>query len=406
MSYYLHIDGVAYDRALVRKAEALIQGKGDGRISEADIQALYEAARDAQRITDVERRTLHYLRSQFRFTKKAAEWLQNTLPLSRDFDEKIEEILRNKLQFNGLRWVIEEAEAERQAALGNQQDFFEALEAAVNAIFYEAESSTSLRDVIYLETGTDYEDIEAIRAIAREWINSGTLHLVPLDWEQQAKLGTWKLPMPFYEPDLNELWVFLLEMPSRTRYLFTGVVRRQGFEQAYSAGFLPDTLDDGQWASRIVEEEFQFTGLQYGFDLEETQRQSALGGRVKKFPDALRQALVSFIQDFETPSSLLNILGGVYHDEIAPEQFPYLGAYQEAVMAKAREVMKTGTLHLIPLNIKELSEEELGGLHAPEDGEAPAENWIFQLRLPLSDHLYWAVVPRNGERQAYNYGFN
>jgi len=41
-SYYRIINGVSYDRALLESAEALTQGRGDGRISEADAKTLWE----------------------------------------------------------------------------------------------------------------------------------------------------------------------------------------------------------------------------------------------------------------------------------------------------------------------------------------------------------------------------
>ena len=42
-----------------------------------------------------------------------------------------------------------------------------------------------------------------------------------------------------------------------------------------------------------------------------------------------------------------------------------------------------------------------------ENRERVEENWIFFMTLPsLSDHLLWAIVDRQGNRPAYNYGFN
>jgi hypothetical protein len=406
MAYYKYMDGVAYDRSLLNRARELTEGMGDGRISENDIREIYQLALDAGRLTDVERRTLHYIRSHFKLTDKAAEWFEEALPFSGDFDEKIEEILRNELDFSTLRWVIEEAEAQRQASLGSQQDFFSALRDAVQAIFSEAESSTSLRDVIYMETGTDFEDIEAMNRLRREWMNTGTLYLVPLDWEQQTTGGTWKHPMPFYEPDLNDYWVFLLEMPTRTKYLFLGEVRRRAFAQAFSSGFLPDNRTLEEWSKHIVEEEFQLPGLQYFFDYEDAARQQALGGRVKKFPDALRQALVNLIQFSDNPVSFLNHVGNLFSKEISMDDFPFPGAYWQALQEKAKAVLNESKIWLIPLNIEEIPEEERGDLQFPEGGESPQENWVFQVVSPHSDEVFWVILNRNGERQGYNYGFN
>ena len=49
---------------------------------------------------------------------------------------------------------------------------------------------------------------------------------------------------------------------------------------------------------------------------------------------------------------------------------------------------------------------EDGGAYPAEHGESIADHWVFALTIPkYSDHLYWAIVPRDGE-PAYNYGFN
>jgi hypothetical protein len=43
---------------------------------------------------------------------------------------------------------------------------------------------------------------------------------------------------------------------------------------------------------------------------------------------------------------------------------------------------------------------------SPEGGEDVADAWIVELKVPtLSDHTYWAVIPRDGGA-VYNYGFN
>lgn len=43
----------------------------------------------------------------------------------------------------------------------------------------------------------------------------------------------------------------------------------------------------------------------------------------------------------------------------------------------------------------------------PEHGESVEKNWIIRLKIPtLSDHIFWAVVDRQGLIAPYNYGFN
>ena len=75
-SYYEIIDGVKYDRSLLLKADNLVKGQGDGRISEEDIKVLVEEANDNNKITEIEKQTLHYIIENYNTTSKAKEYLQ------------------------------------------------------------------------------------------------------------------------------------------------------------------------------------------------------------------------------------------------------------------------------------------------------------------------------------------
>jgi len=78
-SYYKTIKGIRYDRHMIEVAEEAVSGQGDGRISMDDAQKLFESIIDGNRVTEVENRTLEYLRENFRFTKPADEWLTQEL---------------------------------------------------------------------------------------------------------------------------------------------------------------------------------------------------------------------------------------------------------------------------------------------------------------------------------------
>jgi hypothetical protein len=79
MSDYKTIDGIRYEKTLLEKAESLVAGAGDGRISYEDMQALIESAMDGGRITRTERRTLHYIFDNYKVTDKAKAWAQEQL---------------------------------------------------------------------------------------------------------------------------------------------------------------------------------------------------------------------------------------------------------------------------------------------------------------------------------------
>ena len=74
-SYYEIINGVKYDRSLLLKADNLVKGQGDGRISEEDMKNLLAEAADNNKITEIEKQTLFYISEQYNATMKAKDYL-------------------------------------------------------------------------------------------------------------------------------------------------------------------------------------------------------------------------------------------------------------------------------------------------------------------------------------------
>lgn len=76
MSYYKTIDGNKYDGELIELADKLTAGGGDGRISMADAEKIYEAVKDGNSYTDIEKETVAYLRDNYKWTDAADEWFR------------------------------------------------------------------------------------------------------------------------------------------------------------------------------------------------------------------------------------------------------------------------------------------------------------------------------------------
>lgn len=70
-SYYKQINNVKYDRALLDQADAAVAGAGDGRVSEKDAQAIWDDAADGSHYTDCEKRTIAYIKANYKCTDKA-----------------------------------------------------------------------------------------------------------------------------------------------------------------------------------------------------------------------------------------------------------------------------------------------------------------------------------------------
>ncbi len=405
MGYYRYIDGVRYDRALLALAEAMVQGKGDGRISEADMQRLYQAALDGRRLTETELRTFVYIRHQFQVTDAAADWLDEQLYGKDPFQRKVGKLIARELELPGLRWAIDPQEVARQEALDNRQSFEQALRAGVEAFLYEAESSTSLRDIIFLEMGLELEEEEDLDQVVRAWINGGKLHLIPLNYPSKITGGAFHFTLPDDPWPITDFWLFGLEVPAQTDYLFIAQVRRREFEQAFSYGYLPETFTVEEWTERIVEGEFGLDGLGEHIFAEEVERQLLLPGNYL-FPAALREALRAFTRDEKDPESVVQLILTVF-PELHRDNFGWIGDYHAALDEKLRQFFADGQLYHIPLGLDDLEKGKRENFYPPENGESIEEHWAFQLSLPtLSDHLFWAIVPRAGDRPAYCYGFN
>jgi hypothetical protein len=79
MSYYKSINGVNYDKGLLDRADALTDGRGDGRISEKDAEDLFKDAMDGGKITRIERRTLEYILLNYNCTDAAITHMESRL---------------------------------------------------------------------------------------------------------------------------------------------------------------------------------------------------------------------------------------------------------------------------------------------------------------------------------------
>jgi hypothetical protein len=74
---YQTIDGVKYEKELLDLATKHTTGAGEGKLSKDEVADLFKSASDGQGVTDTEKLTLEYIRSNYEFTDAAAK----------DFDE-------------------------------------------------------------------------------------------------------------------------------------------------------------------------------------------------------------------------------------------------------------------------------------------------------------------------------
>lgn len=129
----------------------------------------------------------------------------------------------------------------------------------------------------------------------------------------------------------------------------------------------------------IMQTEYGFQQLRLDYyETDAVQQQVEYENKVS-LPDALRQALDSFLNDTDEGN------------------FRYNGSFTD----NPKEFLEQAQLVLLP---GELRSEKLASFPAPNRGESIRENWIFGLYLfDLTDDIYWAIIRRNGSQPAYHY---
>ncbi len=74
---YQTIDGVQYEKELLDVAIAATTGKGEGKVSKAEVDELFASAADGKGVTETEKRTLAYIRKAHPFTDAAAAYFDD-----------------------------------------------------------------------------------------------------------------------------------------------------------------------------------------------------------------------------------------------------------------------------------------------------------------------------------------
>lgn len=144
-------------------------------------------------------------------------------------------------------------------------------------------------------------------------------------------------------------------------------------------------------------------GLTVEYDQAERILQTNFPNNQIVFEEAFARALEAFLTDessFETPYNLVH--------EIFTDMSAETASRQESVKEKLIGFFNTGKIALLPVYDPENPDSwDQLPYNIPEGRETVEDNWIFVLSLPdLSDHIYWAIVDRSGDKAAFAYGFN
>jgi len=80
MGYYKTINGKKYDGELIELADKLTNNKAaNNPISKADAAEILESVKDGATYSDIEKETVAYLRSEYKWTEAADEWFRSEI---------------------------------------------------------------------------------------------------------------------------------------------------------------------------------------------------------------------------------------------------------------------------------------------------------------------------------------
>ena len=161
-----------------------------------------------------------------------------------------------------------------------------------------------------------------------------------------------------------------------------------------------------QRSYEVLKNEFGLDKIQYNYNkkflMEQIEKCNTDDDCKVTFRKGLEKALISILHDMNDVESPLDIARY---------------AVEEKYHLYMRYPLSQNNLYLTKRLLREFlnsneSSISIGdyvddNFYPPEYGESVEDNWAFFIYLPeLSDHLYWVIVDKSGEKETYNYGFN
>ncbi len=312
------------------------------------------------------------------FSKKAA------------LEQVISAAVREIGQFDQMQLDIPLEEVQRQLEILPNQNFGNALFAIVDSGIFNRESSSSFGDALRNEIWVEDEGFDIPKKM-RDYANTGTLHLIPLDYRAQTTAGTSTFPIPEqFSFWMDGEWVFGLDMPQKTDIQLILTTTRDGNQgdQAWNDSLYNANLPLEQRIQHIVNAEYAVEGLQLNVDIAEYAAQQAqFGPDGRDLPALLRQVFSTIFSDDLSKNSVFNAVAGRNKATVTPEQFDTKAAYVLAIQALIRPYLVTDAVLNMRANVE--------GENIAPGGETIEQNWIFQVVMEtLADHWFWIIVPR------------
>lgn len=235
--YYRTIRGVRYDRSLLERAEQMVRGRGDGRISEADAEKLLRAVQDGPGMTKVETRTLLFISQSFKLTPPARERLAGavTTPEPIDYQAVVRKIAQAEFDVPRLSFRIDTEEITRQNELSPGLPFTDAYREALRAYFRAKPRGNSpwgmVMNIHELFPGEVSNAEERIKSHLQAHLAYGNMVLLP-PYSPETEFEEEDLQVPPMGETVARNWIFGLTLEQLGDQYFWIVVPRSGAESS------------------------------------------------------------------------------------------------------------------------------------------------------------------------------
>ncbi len=240
--YYKIIDGKRFDLALLNQVDTYISSASGNALSEAEVRAIGEAIKDSHQVTQIEKNTLEYIRSNYPLSAKAAKWWDENIKISDNLQQRIF-LIKTRQRVPGLTIEFDQKERFRQTNFGNNKLVFEeALAKALATLLAsknDAETPYNLVNELFSNIPAEAPDREdQVMDQVRIFFNTGRLGLLP-EYDLNDP-ESWE-NLPYSIPEGNELvednWIFVLSLPDLSDHIYWAIVDRTGEKPAYAYGF-------------------------------------------------------------------------------------------------------------------------------------------------------------------------
>ncbi len=313
-------------------------------------------------------------------------------------EARVSFVLGKMLGWDRYSWRILGEEANRQELTypQNKQSWELALYASLDQGIYNRESSLSFYDHLTEEIWPDPK--RTARSYIDQYLRNG-FRVFLISEEDTSSSGVPSFPLPpNFSLDLDSFWYFGVDFPGQTdiRVLINKARAGRGIDDSWNDAFIPKGAPTGDRIKEILLKDFKLEALQWDIDPGELALQhDTYDPWWRNIPSVIRQMVNTYLYDYLTEQSLFYVVSQVHREDIQEASFESPQAYQQAISLQIHRYLKKGRLFLIPSRIYQLSEDELGDMTPPPNGEALDDYWIFQLFLPdLGDQAFYACIPR------------